>query len=571
MAERRDGAERRARILAAAAELLEREGIARVSRRSVAAVADVPTRSVTTVGAHRLDLLREVVAELPFPPTSQRIQQQAADSKENPMETILTVARDAFGAPASVWDIRELQAVVLAPFDDQLADVVRERILLRWEAAATVIRQLRGTGAVDPSIDDDAATLHLLAVGAGLAIIEPLIPRSTEASAWLGLVARHLESLAAVDPPGLAYDGPRLHWRVRVVTTASPGATARVLRVLALLRADVRSMLSHAHAEEQQLLDLVIDVPADVTRSAIEDALATVAKRSIVMRGSQQDAQDLFTQVLDGAVEVVEHPEAAPAAAAALALADSWQVMPASSGPNSSAEVMRLQWTPDLHVVLTRVGVPFVDVERRRASALLRLVDALARSPEGVGGFGWRVVIKGDVPVSIRLARPADAEAVAAMHSRSTEEDRYQRYFAPVSDWREDQLRKLAGGHRGATLVAQTDDGNIVGLGNVFPENPDSTEAAEVALIIEHDWQGWGLGSQLLKLLIELAGRMDFRQVVALILADNASMLTLLERTDLAWTRDNDPDLPGTVVRMVAPLASADPAIEDPALTDETS
>ncbi|MFY9331607.1 MAG: GNAT family N-acetyltransferase [Candidatus Nanopelagicales bacterium] len=554
MTPKRDRLDERSRILAAAAALFENEGIARVSRRTVANAADVPTRAVTSVGRSRTDLLRTVVADLPFPPTSQRIQKQAADSQDNPMETILTVARDAFGAPASVWDIRELQAVVLAPFDDSLADVVRQRIRLRWEAAASVIQQLRGSGAVDSAIDDDAATLHLLAVGAGLALLEPLIPQSTEAAAWLGLVARLLESLAAVDPPGSSYSGPRLPWRIRVVTAASPGATARVLRVMALLRADVRSMLSHAHPGDRQLLDLVVDVPADITRDAIEAALSTVSRQTIVIRGTAQDAEDLFTRVIDGATDLVADPAAAPAAAAALVLADSWQVTSATSGPNSSAEVMRLQWTPDLHVVLTRAGAPFVEVERGRASALLRLVDALSRAPEGTGSFGWRVTLKGGIPVAIRLARPADAEAVAAMHSRCTEQDRYQRYFAPVSQWREDQLRKLAGGHRGATLVAETSDGAIIGLGNVFPEQPDSTKAAEIAVIVEHEWQGWGLGQRLLELLIDLATRMEFDQAVALVLADNAAMITMLEHTRLTWIRDTNPDLPGTVVRLIAAL-----------------
>lgn len=557
MADRRDVEQRRERILAAAAELLETRGIANVSRRSVAEAAEVTIRSVSSVGSHRVDLLREVVSGLPFPPTSQRIQQQAADAADNPMSTILTVARDAFGAPASVWDVRELQAVVLAPFDDALAETVRERIMLRWEAAAAVVGQLRSAGAVDADIDDDAATLHLLAVGAGLALLEPLVPHSTEAAAWLSLVSRHLESLAAVDPPGLAYDGPRIPWRVRVLASASPGATARVLRVFALMRADVRSMLSHTHAQDQQLLDLVLDVPANITGSAIESALASVSRRSIVMRGSGDDAQDLFTQVLDGATDLVANPDSAPAAAAALALADSWRVLPASSGPDSSAEVMRLQWTPDLHVVLTRKAAPFVDVERQRASALLRLVDALANKPEGTGGFGWRITLKDGIPIDIRLARPADADAVAAMHERCSDDARYQRYFAPVSAWREDQLRRLAGGHRGATLVAQTLDGEIVGLGNVFPERPDSTESAELALIVEDSWQGWGLGASLMQRLIELAERMEFENLVALVLATNVKMMALLENTGIDWRRDADPELPATVVRLVAQLGSA--------------
>lgn len=556
-------ADQRERILDAAAELFEDQGIAAVSRRNIATAADVSTRSVTAVGRNRQQILAEVVASLPFPPTSQRLRQQAQDAADAPLATILTVARDAFGAPASVWDSRELQAVVLAPFDEDLAAIVRERVAMRWQAAAAVIGQLRGAGAVDERIDDDAATLHLLAVGAGLALLEPIVPRSTEASAWLGLVARLLESLAADDPPGPAHSGRRLPWRVRIETTGSPGATARVMRVLALLRADVLTMFSHAlsatSADDDsqprtQLLDLIIDVPDDIDRRALEHALASVSQRVLATPGKAEDTSDVVTRVLDGATGLAENPDAAPQAAADLVLADSWQVLPASEGPDSSADVMRLQWTPDLHVVLSRPGSPFVAVERLRASALLRLVDALSRAPAGSGGFGWRETARNGQPVAIRLARPWDADNVAAMHGRCSEESRYERYFAPVSQWREDQLRRLSGGHRGATLVAIIDSGDIVGLGNVFPEQPEGQRTAEIAVIVEDSWQGQGLGTSLLQHLIALARRMDFEEVAALVLATNTRMIRMLENTGLAWTQQTDAELGPTIVRMTAPL-----------------
>lgn len=576
-------ADQRERILDAAATLFEDLGIAAVSRRNIAAAADVSTRSVTAVGRDRQQILAEVVAGLPFPPTSQRMRQQAQEAADAPLATILTVAQDAFGAPASVWDSRELQAVVLAPFDEDLADVVRERVAMRWQAAAAVIGQLRGAGAVDERIDDDAATLHLLAVGAGLALLEPIVPRSTEASAWLGLVARLLESLAADDPPGPTHSGRRLPWRVRIETTGSPGATARVMRVLALLRADVLTMFSHAlsssaaapsasdaqgdatseanassgHPPERprsQLLDLIIDVPDDIDRRALEHALASVSQRVLVTPGTAEDTSDVVTRVLDGATGLAENPDAAPQAAADLVLADSWQVLPASEGPDSSADVMRLQWTPDLHVVLSRPGSPFVAVERLRASALLRLVDALSRAPAGSGGFGWRETARDGQPVAIRLARPWDADNVAAMHDRCSEESRYERYFAPVSQWREDQLRRLSGGHRGATLVAINDAGDIVGLGNVFPEQPEGQRTAEIAVIVEDAWQGQGLGTSLLQHLIALARRMEFEEIAALVLATNTRMIRMLDNTGLTWTQRTDADLGPTIVRMTAQL-----------------
>jgi GNAT superfamily N-acetyltransferase len=185
---------------------------------------------------------------------------------------------------------------------------------------------------------------------------------------------------------------------------------------------------------------------------------------------------------------------------------------------------------------------------------MLRLVDAVASTPAGAGGFGWVEYLRDGTQVVIRLARPEDAEGVTQMHARSSEETRYQRYFTPNTDWREDQLRRIAGGHRGATLVAVNWRGDIVGLGNVFPDRPDETSTAEIAVIVEDIWQGRGLGSRMLEHLVELARRQGFDEVLALVLASNSGMVRLLERMDLEWTRAADPDLGPTIVRMTAPL-----------------
>ncbi|MGA0009638.1 MAG: GNAT family N-acetyltransferase [Candidatus Nanopelagicales bacterium] len=546
--------QRRQRVLDAAHDLFEDRGVAATSRRDIAEVADVATRTVNSLADSRSALLAEVTAALPFPPTSQRIQDQAGDATGQALHTILTAARDAFGAPASVWDVIELQATVLAPFNDELAQVVRDRVAMRWEAARTVVRQLRGEGAVDSTIDDDAATLHLLAVGAGLALLDGLTPRNVDAGSWVRLTSRLLESLAAIDPAGRDDEGDRRPWRIRVVAPATPAATARVLRVLALVGADVITLFTHAQDDGTQLVDLLCAAPANLDRDDLAASLATAGHRVLVAPGAPEDERDLVTRILDAAAELVEHPERAPRAAAELVLADSWTVEPATEGEDSSSEIMRLQWTPDHHVVLRREGAPFVAVERSRASALLRLVDAMASAPAGAGGFGWVEYLRDGTQAVIRLARPEDAEGVAAMHERSSEATRYQRYFTPVTGWREDQLRRVAGGHRGATLVAVNWRGDIVGLGNVFPDRPGDTTTAEIAVIVEDAWQGRGLGGRLLHHLVDLARRQGFHDLTALVLASNSGMLKLLESLDLNWVRQADADLGPTIVRLTAPL-----------------
>jgi RimJ/RimL family protein N-acetyltransferase len=202
-------------------------------------------------------------------------------------------------------------------------------------------------------------------------------------------------------------------------------------------------------------------------------------------------------------------------------------------------------------VLLRRTWAPFTRVEQARASALLRLSAAIAVAEGDMDAQGWVERVK-DGTVWIRLAHPEDAEAVGAMHRRCSDRTLYLRYVSS-GDWQEIQMRRLSGGHSGATLVAIGGDGTVIGLGNVFPERPDDNITAEVAVLIEDAHQGQGVGTALLRRQLKLAERMGFGEVMAVVLADNGSMRRMLERTGLDWTtRVED----GSAT-MRAPLAGA--------------
>lgn len=550
----------RERIEAAAADLLEQHGVALTRMRDVAKHANVSTRALMTVAPDRSALLRQVVADLPFPPNPSKIQDQAEDPHEPPLQALIRAAREAFGHPASSWDPRELQALALARYDDELAETVRQRVGMRWDALGKVLRQLRSEGGVDPLIDDDAAILHALSLTVGLSMLEHVTPKPVGGRAWAALASRLLESLSTQDVPDLPEDLSVRPWRVRVWVDDGPTAVSRLLQAQSLLGARVWTVVAHGQRDEQQMVDLVIDVPSGIGRDSIETALSSVAEHVVVWRGVPDDRADIAARVLDLAAVLAKNPAAAPQAVARVVLADSWEVTEAAEGRDASRYVMRLQWTPDYHVVLTRTEAPFTATERARASALLRLVEALAEARGDARGFGWADRLPGGQTVYTRLARPEDADAVADMHERSSEATRYQRYFAPMNEWREENLRRISGGHRGATLVVTDGAGEVIGLGNVFPEAPDEgVRAAEFATIVEDAWQGRGVGSHLIGHLLVLARRMGFGEVVAYVLADNAGMLRLLERTGLEWRREPAPELGASVVKLSAPLGG-DPA-----------
>ena len=169
-------------------------------------------------------------------------------------------------------------------------------------------------------------------------------------------------------------------------------------------------------------------------------------------------------------------------------------------------------------------------------------------------GFGWREDLASGRAVTVRLARPEDGERVERMHARSSPESRYQRYFTPMNEWREDNLRRISGGHRGATLVVTDVLEEVVALGNVFPTGPVDADRAEIALIVDEAWHGLGVGFLLTGHLIDVARRLGFTRLVAYVLAENRAMLHLLEQSPLDWTVTTDHDLGTSVVCLTARL-----------------
>ena len=141
------------------------------------------------------------------------------------------------------------------------------------------------------------------------------------------------------------------------------------------------------------------------------------------------------------------------------------------------------------------------------------------------------------------------------MHERCSERSRYHRYFTPMNSWREGNLRRISGGHRGATLVAANDEGEIVALGNVFPEGPIDEGGAEIAVIVDDRWHRHGLGREMLTRLVDVARRVSFDTLTAYVLYDNQGMVAMLSTLPLDWQIERDGDLGASVLCMRAALA----------------
>jgi acetyltransferase len=160
----------------------------------------------------------------------------------------------------------------------------------------------------------------------------------------------------------------------------------------------------------------------------------------------------------------------------------------------------------------------------------------------------------------VRPIRPDDEPRLVELYGRLSQHTAYQRFFTVLqrlpADWAHyfanvDYRRRLA-------LVAEHDTPvgvELVGVGRYEPTDEEGT--AEVALVVQDDWQARGLGAALLDAVLAAAEARGMRRFRAYVLADNRRMLSLLTgHTDIDERKVED----GVIVLHVRRRSSPPPA-----------
>ncbi len=545
----------RRQIIDVAAELFSQHGYEGVGVRQVAQEVGVSQYRVRKLTGGRAQLFAAVMAEKVSSDAADRIARAVESPDEQPpLAAIVAAGAAVFAAPERSWDLLELEALTRSHRDPELREIESLRMQQRWDNMRAVVTKVREAGGIDADVDDDALAHFSLTLSVGLAMLDPVITRKPTQLNWDAMITRIGTAMA---PPQMllrAEEEPRSYWRILIDVPDRPGGVDMFIRAMAALYGYTVAVYVVGSGEGTRTLDMRLTAPSSVTEQTLLAAAMSAGSNAKISPGSPDDALDLPTRILDASTELVTNPGWAPSVAKHLVAAYHVEVVRATKGQDDGPDVLRLQWTPERHVLLRRTWAPFTRVEQARASALLRLSAAIAVAEGDMDAQGWVERVK-DGTVWIRLAHPEDAEAVGAMHRRCSDRTLYLRYVSS-GDWQEIQMRRLSGGHSGATLVAIGGDGTVIGLGNVFPERPDDSITAEVAVLIEDAHQGQGVGTALLRRQLKLAERMGFGEVMAVVLADNGSMRRMLERTGLDWTtRIED----GSAT-MRAPLAHAEQA-----------
>jgi acetyltransferase len=136
------------------------------------------------------------------------------------------------------------------------------------------------------------------------------------------------------------------------------------------------------------------------------------------------------------------------------------------------------------------------------------------------------------VDITFRAIQLEDEPLLIEFHKTVSDQSVHFRYFGAVSlrqrTLHERLRRHCAIDHsREFALVADwknaTGAHQLLGVARLFKE--PARDEAEFAILITDSWQGKGLGTHLLRLLVRVGGESHLRRIVGRILSDNAAML----------------------------------------------
>jgi len=155
--------------------------------------------------------------------------------------------------------------------------------------------------------------------------------------------------------------------------------------------------------------------------------------------------------------------------------------------------------------------------------------------------------LRNGMRVTVRAIRADDKDTILESFKGLDDETLYSRFFAPKKNLSEQELKQLTEvdfEQTVALVITLPVEGQekIIGGGRYISfKDAEGIDSAEFAMIVEEDYQGFGLGKLIFKHLITIARAMGINKFDAEVLPANERMLNLLRKTGLPMnmlTRD---------------------------------
>lgn len=147
-------------------------------------------------------------------------------------------------------------------------------------------------------------------------------------------------------------------------------------------------------------------------------------------------------------------------------------------------------------------------------------------------------MLRNGLAVTVRHLMARDRDRIAKAVGQLDRESIYTRLFSYRNELTEaglDRIMHVEPGQEVALIVttARGDDEIVIGAGRYFASGAGGHRSAEVAFVVEEDYQGLGIASMLLRHLVSLARVQGIATFEADVLTENKSMLAVFARTGL--------------------------------------
>jgi len=146
-----------------------------------------------------------------------------------------------------------------------------------------------------------------------------------------------------------------------------------------------------------------------------------------------------------------------------------------------------------------------------------------------------KTTFKGEIPIRFRAIKPSDEEQMRRFFYRFSDEAKFYRFFYSVKTMSHDKMQEYVN-------VDYSKEMSIIGLSGKLGDETIVAEArfvrddrssyGEVAFLIDDRFQGLGIGSYMLDLLIQMAREQGLMGLTAEVLSDNLAMKKVFEKTN---------------------------------------
>lgn len=175
------------------------------------------------------------------------------------------------------------------------------------------------------------------------------------------------------------------------------------------------------------------------------------------------------------------------------------------------------------------------------------------------------VVLKDGSVVQLRPIQPSDEEKLLALFYRLSRHTVYLRFHHVLKHMSKEEVRRFCAVDYSDSfaLVATTvraGEERIIAVGR-YHRLP-GRDAAEVAFVVEDEYQGKGIGTHLLEQLAAMARRNEIRTFEGEVLAENREMMRVLEDSGFRITRETEEGVYRVVLDLLPTPVSEERSVE---------